>query len=208
MQPSPEFLKPFLILSFAFFAVTGCDDGQKNITDDGTINATTLADTCRCDELVADSITNTWSLNNVPYTGVCIRYYESSKDKYLEQNLLEGKLHGKVTYFDRSGEILFEEMFDKGEQKRAGNSGDGLTCGCNELEFVKTADPQYPTIARLDEIPFTGKCEEKYRDSEQRSMESNYKNGVLDGYTIYYNRDGSSILIEHYDMGELVSVVN
>lgn len=208
-QPLKRFvLFPLVTFIFITICISACEPAGEQKTDDGTLNAETAAlDTCGCSELISDSTTQIYTLNGSPYTGICISYYPGSTDKYIEENFFDGKLHGKVTYYDRTGEILLEELYDNGTQKRSGNN-ESLVCKCTELEFTKTTDPQYPSVAQLDEIPFTGKCEEKYPDSEQPSMESNYKNGILHGYTIYYNRDGSTILIEHYDMGELVSAVN
>jgi hypothetical protein len=184
-----------------------CGEQHVDKSTDGSISQTTVADTCNCDMLVTDT-TGLHTLSDTAFTGVCLSYYEGSDDKYLEKNLLEGRLHGKVTYFDRTGQILLEEMYENGAQKRTGSPGENMTCNCAELEFVNTHDPNYPTIAKLDDVPFTGRCEEKYPDSEQLSLESNYKKGLLNGYTVYYNRDGSSILMEHYENGMLVSAVN
>jgi hypothetical protein len=184
-----------------------CAEQPGDPTIDGSISQTSVADTCDCNMLVTDS-TGLHTLSDTTFTGVCLSYYDGSDQKYLEKNLLQGRLHGKVTYFDREGEILLEEMYENGAQKRTGSPGENMTCNCAELEFVKTNDPNYPTVAKLDDIPFTGRCEEKYPDSDQLSLESNYNKGVLNGYTVYYNRDGSTILMEHYENGVLVSTVN
>lgn len=191
------------------FGVIGCgENSAENSTNDGNINSTThVADTCDCSALLVDSL-GTHLMDTTLYTGICISYYEGTTNKYIEKNLLEGKLHGKVIYYDKAGELLFEEIFENGKQKRNGTLDETLSCDCNELEMVKTNDPIVPTIAKLDDIPFTGKCEKFYQDSEQLYMESDYKNGFLDGRIIYYNRDGSTILIEKYSSGQLIGTVN
>lgn len=184
------------------------ENGTDISTDDGNMNATQVAaDTCDCVDLVADS-TGTNLLEGKLFTGMCISYYQNTEDKYIEKNLLEGKLHGKVTYYDKTGGLLFEEIYENGKQKRNGLLDETLKCDCTELIHVKTSDPLYPSIAKLDDIPFSGKCEKFYENSTQLYMESEYKNGLLDGHTIYYREDGSTILIEKYSNGEMVSTVN
>jgi antitoxin component YwqK of YwqJK toxin-antitoxin module len=64
------------------------------------------------------------------------------------------------------------------------------------------------SIYKLDDVPFTGRCEKFYENSNQLYMESSYKKGILDGYTIYYNRDGSTILMEKYELGVMTSTVH
>jgi len=204
-KDSGKILIGFFILTFGLI---GCGDNVvENTSSDGNINSLNVADTCNCIELVVDSL-GTHLLDDKLYTGICLSYYSASYDKYIEKNLFEGKLHGKVIYYDKDGAVLFEEVYENGKQKRNGALDETLTCDCAELEHVKTSDPLVPTLVKLDDIPFTGKCEKYYENSEQLYMESDYKNGYLEGYTIYYNKDGSTILMEKYSYGQMISTVN
>jgi len=200
-----------ILVSYYFltFVLLSCgDNANKNSTNDGNLNSTNhQTDTCNCSLLNIDSL-GTHLLDSSLYTGNCVSYYEGTTNKYIEKNLLKGKLHGKVIYYDKAGELLFEEIFENGKQKRNGALDQTLTCDCNELELLKTNDPIISTIAKLDDIPFTGKCKKFYKDSEQLYMESDYKNGFLEGRIIYYNRDGSTILIEKYFSGQLIGTMN
>ncbi|MBK9592648.1 MAG: hypothetical protein IPO32_14535 [Crocinitomicaceae bacterium] len=114
-------------------------------------------------------------------------------------------MHGKVEYYDREGQIILQEFYEDGNQKRTGGADGATTCDCSELE---TQVVQGVNVYKLDNVPFTGKCEKFYEGESQVYMESNYKKGLLHGYTVYYNRDGSTILMEKYENGEAVSAIH
>jgi len=196
------------ILLLICILLLGCNSNSNsgNTFNDGNVNANNTSDTCECNLLVADS-SGLYVLNDNYYTGVCVSYYPNTKTTYIEKHYLGGKLHGKVTYFDKNGKSLFQEMYESGKQKRSGNLDHTLSCDCSELNYEKISGSSGP-IARLDDIPFTGKCTKYYEGTKQLYMESNYKNGKLDGYTIYYKRDGSTILMETYNSGELIKSTN
>lgn len=198
-----RFLIPLILL--AAISCAGNNDSKK--TSDGSIADTDLSDTCDCNDLVIDSL-GAHYLHDSLFTGICVSYFVNTKSKYIEKSLLKGKLHGKVLFYDKSGEILLQEYYENGKQKRSGITDKSLTCDCNELVMRSNTDPTIPSQYWLDDMPYSGKCEKYYPDSEQLSLEVNYKNGYQDGYTIYYNRDGSTILMERYTSGILVSTVN
>jgi len=118
---------------------------------------------------------------------------------------MNGRLHGKVSYFDREGNILIEEMYENGKQKRMGGTDESISCKCDELTISKMNGY---SVYKLDNVPFTGTCQKHYENSAQVYMECNYKNGLLHGYTQYFNKDGSSIILEKYEHGELITTIH
>lgn len=198
-------MRTYLLPIFLLLLVS-CGDASEKSTPEGSsaIAEQTLGDTCDCSILQIDSLGN-HLLEGKPFTGTCVSYYAGSENKYLEKNILNGLLHGKIEYFDKTGESLLQEFYENGVQKRSGNEENGLTCDCSELQ-IQTV--QNTSVYKLDDVPFTGKCEKYYENSSQLYRESSYKNGLLEGYTVYYNRDGSTILMEKYERGELTSTVH
>lgn len=196
-------IKKITILALPILIFSCGETTQENLSPDKNISATT-GDTCDCNELDIDS-SGLHQKDEKPFTGTCISYYENTDSKYLEKNLLNGKLHGEVDYYDKSGNIILTEFYENGVAKRNVGSDVSNICDCSELE-IKVV--QGYSVYQLDNVPYTGKCEKKYPDSDQLSMESNYKNGLLEGYTLYYDKSGNTILMEKYEQGELVSAVH
>ena len=199
------------ITLFSFFLtliIYSCSDGQKPDieTDGGTVMETKLSDTCECRELITDS-TGIHYLNGELYTGVCREYYPETESKYIDKNLLKGELHGEVTYYGKSGKILFQEVYKNGEKKRSGEI-DAISCKCSELEKVDSPLKSEGSRFLLDGIPFTGTCESYYPESQQKYMQLDYKNGLQHGRSIYYKKDGSTLYIETYEHGQLVSTIH
>lgn len=193
------------LLSGLIYLLIGCGaDSANEASSENSNQAINSGDTCDCQELIIDSLGTHW-LNEKEYTGVCLSYYDQSDLVYLEKNILQGKLHGAVNYYDKNGEILLTEFYENGSQKRSAGSDGSQVCNCNSLEIQKV---QGMSVYKLEGVPFTGKCEKYYESMSQISMESSYENGLLNGYTIYYQRDGSTILMEKYEMGELVSTIH
>ena len=201
-----KFLTLSLIFLTLLFACGGDSDKTESTTETGKVMESDFLDTCQCIALVEDSLGN-HTKDGETYTGICLDYYPESQDKYIEKNLLNGKIHGKVTYYDRNGEILIEEIYEEGNKVRSGEV-DVLTCNCSELKQEETHIPQVPFRYLLDDIPYTGNCIEYYHESDQVYLNSSYKDGVLHGHTVYYKQDGSTLMIENYEKGILMSVVN
>ncbi|MEX1001287.1 MAG: hypothetical protein WDZ35_04155 [Crocinitomicaceae bacterium] len=195
-----------LIFIVAFLFACGTEESSEIQTDSGSLMQSDELNHCFCNELVTDS-SGIYSLNDSLYTGVCVEYYPNTEDKYIEKNILSGKIHGKVIYYDRSGEVLFEEIYKEGNKKRSGEN-EVLNVDCSELEKIEATIPNAPNRYLLDGIPYTGSCEERYPESNQVYMTHHYKNGVLNGRSIYYKRDGSTLYIEKYEMGQLVNTIH
>ncbi|MCB9224744.1 MAG: hypothetical protein R2780_07365 [Crocinitomicaceae bacterium] len=178
----------------------------NSILDTGTVKHSGDLDTCACNELDIDSL-GMHLKNSSKYTGICYENYPETDIKYIEKNILNGQLHGKITYFDKAGEIILEEIYEGGNKKRSGEV-EFITCHCSELAKIETPGNVSPVRYFLDEIPFTGSCEEYYPESKQVYMEVTYENGFVNGFTTYFNKDGSVLLIEKYENGELVKTIH
>ena len=198
------------ILPFLSLVILSCSgengSDESLVNESGKVMQSEFLDTCQCSDLEIDSTENYFK-DGEPYTGICLDYYPTTTDKYIEKNLLRGRLHGKVTYFSKDGTVLIEEIYEKGNKKRSGEV-DILNCACSELEKEATHIPQVPFRFKLDGIPYTGKCEEYYPESDQVYVSRNYKDGIPDGHTVYYNKDGSTLMIERYENGILVQAIN
>lgn len=198
-------MKLFSILCLMSFLLFSCSDGQReDIVEPGEVLSTDLPDTCSCDELTQDSLGFYYSSDGL-YSGVCISNYPNTDLRYIEKNILEGKLHGKVTYYDKAGKVLMEEIYESGKSKR---SGDNLECQCSELIEMKQADVRLPSRYSLDDIPFSGKCKTYFGDSVTVAMEASYENGYLHGYTTYYGKSGEKLYMEKYYQGVLETLIN
>jgi antitoxin component YwqK of YwqJK toxin-antitoxin module len=192
----------FSLLVF-FLSCSGSND-ETTESGDSVMSEHSAQESCDCKEIDTDS-TGLHTKKGELYTGACVSYYEGTTNKYIEKNIFSGKLHGKVAYFDKGGELLFEEVYENGELKKNLADAGSQVCECTELE-IKTV--QGMSVYLLGEEPFTGKCEKYYDGTKQLYMESNYKDGLLEGYTTYFNKDGSTILMEKYERGELSSAIH
>lgn len=192
------------LISFIFSCADQSSDNKKNITNnEGSQMQSEILDTCFCSELDRDSL-GTHYLKEKLYTGICIEYYPETSTKYMEKSILSGLLHGKSSFFDKSGEMLVEEIYENGKKKRSGEVMP-LTCDCSELVKSEKISADGKTHYFLDDIPYTGTCEKYYPDSSSIYMEINYKNGLLEGRSTFYNKDGSKMYTEKYEAGELIT---
>lgn len=200
-------MKYCLILIGALFFIQSCTDKTEDasLIEEGELLTVDSPDTCQCDILTEDE-QGIFLLEDSLFTGVCIYNYPESDQKYMVKSILKGNLHGSVTYFDRQGNVLVEEIYEGGLKKRSGNNAP-LECDCSELTQVESPGE---TIKRsfLDGIPYTGKCEEKYTESEQTYMEVNYSNGIMNGFTIFYDKMGKTMYMEEYENGELIKIIH
>jgi len=201
-QLSPLFL--LFLLSLAFACSGEKQDGLEFI-EQGEMSSVDIQDTCSCDDLMEDESGIT-VLDTSVYTGVCQLNYPDSDIKYITKDYMNGLLHGEVTYFDRSGKVLVEEIYVNGEKKRSGE-GAPHNCDCSELEQKMIVGETQPVFL-LDGMPFTGMCKEKYPNSDQTYIEIHYDNGLRNGFATYFDATGNSMFMEKYEDGVLVKTIN
>lgn len=202
-----KILTSSLLALILMFSCSGNNEAADSTElDSGSMMQSQELDTCLCNDLDVDTM-GIHYYKEETYTGVCVEYFPGSEEKYLEENLLNGQVHGRVIYYDREGQVLLEEIYEEGVRKRSGDV-DVLHCDCSELELVESNMQQVANRHVLDGIPYSGTCDKYYSDSDQIYMSVSYKDGLLNGRTIYYNRDGSTMLIEKYEIGELISTLH
>ncbi|MEO9533007.1 MAG: hypothetical protein ABJG68_00030 [Crocinitomicaceae bacterium] len=197
----------YIIALSLVFGVLSCGSESDQIppatNNSGTVMQSSLMDTCFCAELDVDS-TGVFYKKEAKYTGMCIENYPETEIKYIEKSLLEGRLHGKIKFFDKQGNVLIEEIYENGDKKRSGEV-EILDCDCSELTLKVSTTPGIPNRYYLDDIPYTGTCHEFYPGIDQKYMEVSYKQGVHHGRTTYFNKDGSTMYSEKYEKGELTN---
>ncbi len=200
-------MKSLTLALLSVLFIIGCNRGKvdSNLIEQGLIMTSEPLDTCFCDSLAKDDEGRFLQRDQL-FTGVCVYNYPETDVKYMVKGILGGKLHGKVIYYDQTGKVLMEEVYENGTKKRTGD-GAPIVCDCSELEKKELVGA---TISRwfLDEIPFSGKCIKKYPETDQTYLEANYKNGLPDGYTIYYGQDGQTLYMEKYVNGDLIKILH
>lgn len=185
-------------LTLIFFACNSSSEPQKTEVEMGNNMESDITAICNCDEL-EENDEKLLQLNGTIYTGNCFLNYPNSDEKYIEKQILNGKVHGKIAYFDKNGGLLFEETYNDGNL--VGDLENSSVCDCSDIVLDKSdGTPKY----YLNDILYTGSCEDYYPNSEQLYLESNYKDGQLDGFTIYYQKDGSVLMMQNYKEGVLL----
>ncbi len=200
-------MRTFFIVIVCLPFLVACGEKNKgdiDLIEKGVVLTSNVADTCFCNVLVTNADGDLYQ-DDLLFTGVCILNYPNSDEKYIVKNILSGKLHGSVLYYDKMGNVLVEEIYQDGNRKRSGNSAP-LSCDCSELEHNDIPESNSKLVL-LDGIPYTGKCYEKYPNSDQASVEIGYTKGVLNGFSIFYDRQGNTMYMEKYEAGELIKVI-
>lgn len=157
-----------------------------------------------CDSLSKDS-TETYLLNDHPFTGRCYSTYPNSDKRYMEITYYQGKLHGYFTVYDKTGNVLSKERYHKGEQlQQKHNNADQIVCPCDSLnKEEKTFGDGF--IYRYKELPFTGVCFAYYPNTKIKYIETEYKKGLPDGKNTVFDKQGNIITQEIYQKGEKVN---
>lgn len=193
-------MKHFILTLFILTLFIGCDSShnEETVIEMGNNKESDISASCNCDDLDANS-ENLLILDSKVFTGTCFLNYPQSDQKYIEKQILNGKVHGKITYFDKLGELLFEETYNNGNL--VGDLENNTKCDCSDIVIKESEDfsKNY-----LNDILYTGGCEDFYPNSDQLYLESNYKNGLLNGFTIYYQKDGSVLIMQEYKDGVLI----
>ena len=189
-----------VVLFFCFFS---CESNQQKteveLGDNKEIDIDIV--TCNCDSLKLNK-NNKLTFNNNVFTGICELNYPETEQKYIDKQIVEGEVLGKVSYYSKLGEFLYAEVYNKGKLKSDGQNIHN--CNCSELT-IKTEDGVNKNY--LQNNLFTGTCEDFYPNSKQVYIESTYKNGLLDGYTTYFNKNGSTIYMQKYKVGQLLKEI-
>jgi antitoxin component YwqK of YwqJK toxin-antitoxin module len=202
-------MKTFALILLIFSFLVSCSGSDKdidesNLIEKGEINTIAQTDTCSCDSLLTDTEGN-FTKNGEVFTGICTHNYPNSDLKYMVKSILKGKLHGSISYYDREGELLMTEVYSEGERKNSGVQT-ALNCDCSELKATELIEPKLSQYF-LNEVPFNGKCIEKYPNSEQIYMEITYLKGFLHGFTTYFDKQGKVMYMEKYENGVLQKVI-
>lgn len=178
-----------------------CNNSKKDtVVEMGANKEVTSVKSCHCDSLTKNN-DGLMVLNNQPFTGVCELYYPNSTTKYMTQQLLDGEINGSIFYYDKDGNVILEEEYVKG--KKIGEKDEILQVNCKELVPKKNGNED--KIYYYNDKPFTGTCQDFYPNSDQVYLVSSYKNGKLNGYTTYFNKDGSVLIMNKYENNVVVS---
>ncbi len=191
-----------LILSVLFFF--SCSNKENNSAESfGENKASGNVQTCLCSDLIEDS-NGILMKNNMPYTGYCVHNFENSDRKYIEKQIVNGKINGKITYYDQQGKVIFEEKFENGEHQ-LDLEIENIRCDCAELKRSKGADKRvkYSYKKQL----FKGVCFRTFPGTDIIYIEVTYENGLRHGFTTYYNKLGNLLYTEKYKNGSLEKVI-
>ena len=188
----------YILILMLFIAACQSKSTKNSLVESGESKSEKNTRTCSCDLLVLDS-NGVFIFEDSPFTGNCIVNYKDTNIVYIEKQFLKGRLNGKVIYYDQSGRIIFEENYQHGDYK-LNLKKENLHCNCKQLEVkqVNKSNKYY-----FDGALFTGRCSDLYPNSEQAYFMTTYKNGLLDGLTIYYDRSGGVLYTERYEANEL-----
>jgi antitoxin component YwqK of YwqJK toxin-antitoxin module len=198
-----------ITIILVLIAATACESDQK--PDTQTINKHILSgdfemyehlSSCNCDSLTIDS-TDTYYKNDSLYTGVCYTIFPESEKKAEIRQLFKGQLHGNRINLSKQGDTLVQSIYNLGELKSRTTSEIQI-CHCDSLNEINTEETEKLKYYR--EAPFTGICNRYFPlpDTNIVYLEIPYKNGLVDGEMIIYDRRGKEILTEVYDEGEKV----
>ncbi len=190
--------KVFVILGLLSFSISCEQSGQKYEVEIGANLKTDEEITCNCDELEKND-QNLFEFNGDLFTGLCEQSYPNSDEKYMTKQFLEGKVHGSIFYYSQSGEVILEEEYVGGD--KVGEKGEILQVNCKALT-KKEVDGQ--NLFFYNDKLFTGSCKDFYPNSEQTYVETYYKDGMLDGFSTYFNKDGSVLIMQKFEKNILV----
>ncbi|MFD1551957.1 hypothetical protein DNU06_01340 [Putridiphycobacter roseus] len=158
--------------------------------------------TCDCKDLLEDG-EGLLQYNGTPFTGICIIKYQGTESKYIEKQILNGLINGKISYYGRDGKVIFEEKFNKGGLQ-LDLTNESIRCNCKVLTKKKD---QSEIKKYFKGQLFTGTCFDVFPNSEQPYFESAYQNGLRNGFTSYYNKNGDLLFTEKYRNDSLIKVI-
>ncbi len=179
------------------------ENSADNQVEMGESKAVQALPVCDCEDLIEHE-PGVFFLAGEAFTGACLIYYQNSDAKYIEKQLLDGKVNGKVIYYDKSGAVLYEENYVQGDYQIDLNK-EKLHCNCKTLT-KETINGQTKHFYKGQ--LFTGTCSDQYPDSEQDYVISTYANGLLNGFRTYYGKDGAVLYQEKYKSDTLIQVIS
>ena len=190
----------YILSLFLLLPLISCESSEDNVSVEmGDNKKFKNLPECNCDSLLIDD-RNKLNLSESLFTGTCFLNYPGENQKYIEKQILDGNIHGKITYFDKAGEILIEEIYNNGVLLT--DAENKSRCNCTELTMKEGKNNLKKNY--LNESLFTGTCEDFFPNSDQLYLESNYKNGQLDGFTVYYQKDGSVLMMQEFKDGVML----
>ncbi len=195
-------MKKIVTNLFVILLITSCNsDSNTTQVELGENKEVDLSALCNCDSLETNDL-GSLTLNSEEFSGRCYSNYPNSTEKYIEKEILKGEYHGKVTYFDKQGKLLYSETYNKGESM--GDLENQPNCNCMDIEG---RDENGVKKHYLNNSLYTGMCSDNFPNSDQVYLEANYKDGLLHGYTIYYQKDGTVLMIHNYEHGKIIKEI-
>ena len=156
---------------------------------------------CNCADLVENEA-GVLLLDGKIFTGICLIKYEGTDHKYIEKQILNGVINGKISYYGKDGSVLFEEYFNQGKMQ-LDLTKESIRCNCKVLTKKTRVDNRKYYKDQL----FTGTCFDVYPASKQPYFEAAYKNGERNGFTSYYNKGGDLLFTEKYRNDSLIKII-
>lgn len=194
----------FLLLLLTFVACQLDEKPNKQGIDkrilSGDFDMYEQLDICRCDSLEIDSL-NIYYKNDSLYTGVCYSTYPNSERKSEVRQIFKGQLHGNRIELSTEGDTLVKSIYNLGELVNR-TTKELIMCHCDSL--IQVTKENDKTLMFYTDVPFTGICQRFFPtpDTNKIYLEMPYKNGLVEGEMIFYNRRGEKILSEFYENGE------
>ena len=156
-----------------------------------------------CDSLSENNL-GLYTYQDSLFTGVCFTNYPNQEELKLEQRqIFQGKLHGNRVMFSPKGDTLTLNLYNHGRVVRTFR-GTTEIVNCDSLELKEDRNNRLVKFHFGE--PFTGRCQKYYSgdDSLQLYIKEEYYRGLKDGEAVVYDKDGSVILKELYELGEKI----
>jgi len=195
-------MKKIAINIFVILLITSCNsDHTTTQVELGEHKEIDMSAICNCDSLETSPV-GILTLKSDTFSGRCYSNYPNTNDKYIEKEILKGEYHGKVTYFNKQGKLLYSETYNKG--KSLGDLDNQPNCNCLDIDM---RDENGAKKHYFKNSIYTGKCTDNFPNSDQAYLEANYKDGLLHGYTIYYQKDGTVLMMHNYENGKIIKEI-
>ncbi|MFK8038045.1 MAG: hypothetical protein AB8B74_07135 [Crocinitomicaceae bacterium] len=191
---------------FLFFVILVCincrNELDENLESLGENRQVETVETCLCSELETTE-DKTFTKNGALYTGNCIIKYHDSDQSYIEKQIVNGRLNGKIIYYGSDGTVLFEEKYEKGTHQ-LDLDVENITCNCNDL--IKEKRDKLTVHLYKGQL-FRGECYSNFPGLDQPYIRISYTKGLRNGFTWYYNKFGDILYTEKYKDDELTKVI-